>query len=125
MGGPHATFLDREVLAEEAAVDIVVRGEGEITLAELLSKLFGNGDLASVEGISFRRNGEVIRTPERPFIQNLDDLPYPAYQYFSLKQYRFFGRTILPILISRVAHSNALIVFRHGWQVENSAPETP
>jgi radical SAM superfamily enzyme YgiQ (UPF0313 family) len=101
LGGPHATFLDREVLTEEAAVDIVVRGEGEITIAELLSKLFSNSDLASVLGISFRRNGEVIRTPDRPFIQNLDDLPYPAYQYFALKQYRFFGRTILPILTSR------------------------
>ena len=118
LGGPHATFLDKDVLTEEPAVDIVVRGEGEITLAELLSKLFGNGDLGSVLGISFRRNGEIIRTPERPFIENLDDLPYPAYQYFSLKQYRFFGqnhpahlnqqRLPLPMLILRLVTD--------GWQ---------
>jgi anaerobic magnesium-protoporphyrin IX monomethyl ester cyclase len=101
LGGPHATFLDREVLTEEPAIDIIVRGEGEITAVELFSKLFGLGDLGSVAGITFRKNGDVIRTPDRPFIQNLDDLPYPAYQYFELKKYRFFGRTILPILTSR------------------------
>ena len=101
LGGPHATFLDREVLTEEPAIDVVVRGEGEVTIMELLSKLFGQGNLETVLGISFRKNGMVIRTPDRPLIQNLDDLPYPAYQCFALKQYRFFGRTILPILTSR------------------------
>ena len=101
LGGPHATFLDKEVLTEEPAIDIVVRGEGELTVIELFAKLFGYGDLQSVAGISFRRNGEVIRTPDRPYIQNLDDLPRPAYQYFALKKYQFFGKTILPILTSR------------------------
>ncbi|MCW3996817.1 MAG: B12-binding domain-containing radical SAM protein [Candidatus Bathyarchaeota archaeon] len=101
IGGPHASFLDREVLAEEPAIDIVVRGEGELTSVELLSKSLQGRDLSGILGISFRKNGEVIRTPDRPFIQNLDDLPYPAYQYFALRQYRFFGRTILPILTSR------------------------
>lgn len=101
LGGPHATFLDREVLTEEPTVDVVVRGEGEVTVIDLFSKLFGSGDLQSVAGISFRKNGEIIRTADRPFIQNLDDLPYPAYKYFALKQYHFFGKTILPILTSR------------------------
>jgi anaerobic magnesium-protoporphyrin IX monomethyl ester cyclase len=101
MGGPHATFLDKEVLTEEPAVDIVVRGEGELTVIELLSKLFGYGDLQSVSGISFRRNGQIVRTPDRPYIQNLDDLPRPAYQYFAWKKYQLFGKTILPLLTSR------------------------
>jgi len=101
LGGPHVTFLDKEVLAEEPAVDIVVRGEGELTVIELLSKVSGNGDLQSVLGISFRRNGQVVRTPDRPFIQNLDDLPRPAYHYFAWKKYQLFGKTILPLLTSR------------------------
>ena len=101
LGGPHATFMDKEVLTEEPAVDVVVRGEGEITIIELFSKLFGYGNLRSVSSISFRKNDEIVRTPDRSYIQNLDDLPYPAYQYFAVKKYQFFGKTILPILTSR------------------------
>jgi anaerobic magnesium-protoporphyrin IX monomethyl ester cyclase len=100
-GGPHATFMDSQILSEHPDVDIVVRGEGEETLLELLRHLFNSGDLQAVSGISFRKNGQIIRTPNRPFIQNLDELPRPAYQYFSLNRYQFFGKTILPILTSR------------------------
>jgi len=101
LGGPHATFMDSQVLSEYPDVDIVVRGEGEETLLELLSHLFDSGDLQTVSGISFRKNGQIIRTPNRPFIQNLDELPRPAYQYFPLKKYQFFGKLILPIMTSR------------------------
>jgi anaerobic magnesium-protoporphyrin IX monomethyl ester cyclase len=101
IGGPHATFMDKQILSEQPDVDVVVRGEGEETIIELLSKLFGSGDLKDVLGISFRKNGQIIRTPDRPFIQNLDDLPRPAFQYFALKKYQFFGKTIIPILTSR------------------------
>jgi len=101
LGGPHPTFLDSQILSEQPDVDVVVRGEGEETIIELLPRLVGSGDLQSVLGISFRKNGHVIRTPDRPFIQNLDELPRPAYQYFTLKKYQFFGKTILPILTSR------------------------
>jgi len=101
LGGPHATFMDSQILSENPDVDIVVRGEGEETLLELLRHLFGSGDLQAVSGISFRKNGQIIRTSNRPFIQNLEELPRPAYQYFSLNRYQFFGKTILPILTSR------------------------
>lgn len=101
IGGPHATFMDREILSEQPEVDVVVRGEGEETIIELLSALFGSGNLKDVLGISFRKNGQIISTPDRPFIQNLDELPRPAFQYFALKKYQFFGKTILPILTSR------------------------
>jgi radical SAM superfamily enzyme YgiQ (UPF0313 family) len=101
LGGPHATFMDSQILSENPDVDIVVRGEGEETLLELLRHLFDSGDLQAVSGISFRKNGQIIRTSNRPFIQNLEELPRPAYQYFSLNRYQFFGKTILPILTSR------------------------
>ncbi|HSQ53240.1 MAG TPA: radical SAM protein, partial [Acidobacteriota bacterium] len=42
-----------------------------------------------------------VRTPTRPYIQNLDELPRPAYKYFSLENYRLFGRKMLPIMTSR------------------------
>ena len=101
LGGPHATFLDSQILSENSDVDIIVRGEGEETLLELLLNLSYAGNLHNVSGISFRKNEEVVRTANRPFIQNLDELPYPAYHYFALSKYQFFGRRILPILTSR------------------------
>ena len=101
LGGPHATFMDRQIISEYLDVDIVVRGEGEQTLMELIDHLFNSGDLQAVSGISFRKNKQIVRTPNRPLISNLDELPRPAYQYFSLDKYRFFGKVILPILTSR------------------------
>jgi anaerobic magnesium-protoporphyrin IX monomethyl ester cyclase len=101
LGGPHATFMDSQILSENPEVDIVVRGEGEETLLELVRNLFDSSDLQTISGISFRKNGQIIRTSNRPFIQNLEELPRPAYQYFSLNRYQFFGKTVLPILTSR------------------------
>ena len=101
LGGPHATFMDEQVLSEEAAVDVVVRGEGEETLLELAKNVSNPKSLNRIQGITFRNNGQTVRTPTRPFIQNLDELPRPAYKYFPLEKYRLFGRRMLPIMTSR------------------------
>ena len=101
LGGPHATFMDKQVLAEEQAVDVIVRGEGEQTLLELVQNAGNLKALETIQGITFRKNGQTIRNPQRPFIQNLDDLPRPAYKHFDLEKYRLFGRKMLPIITSR------------------------
>jgi anaerobic magnesium-protoporphyrin IX monomethyl ester cyclase len=103
LGGPHVTVLDEQTLREQPEADIVVRGEGEQTILELVqiiheSKMKNLGEIA---GLTFRKDGQVVRTSDRPFIQNLDELPYPAYKHFSLSKYRFFGKTYLPIITSR------------------------
>ena len=102
LGGPHVTFMDEQVLSEEAAVDVVVRGEGEETLLELAENVSNTKSLNKIQGITFRNNdGQTVRTPTRPFIKNLDELPRPAYKHFPLEQYRLFGRRMLPIMTSR------------------------
>jgi anaerobic magnesium-protoporphyrin IX monomethyl ester cyclase len=103
LGGPHATIRDKQILSGHEEVDIVVRCEGEQTILDLACCVsnFGLKDLHEVAGITFRKNGQIIRTPNRPFIQDLDELPYPAYKYFPLKKYRLFGKLILPIITSR------------------------
>ena len=101
IGGPHATFMDKQVLTEEKAVDVVVRGEGEETLLELAQNVSNPQALKKIEGLTFTTNRETVRTPTRPYIQNLDELPRPAYKYFSLENYRLFGRKMLPIMTSR------------------------
>lgn len=101
MGGPHATFADKQILTEEAAVDIVVRGEGEETLLELAQHLPKLEKLHEIKGITFRKNNQIIQTPDRPFIQNLDELPRPAYKYIPIEKYRIHGKKLLPIMTSR------------------------
>jgi anaerobic magnesium-protoporphyrin IX monomethyl ester cyclase len=93
--------MDREILGQESTVDIVVRGEGEQTFLELAQYAFDSKSLHRVDGITFRNNRRIVRTPNRPFIQNLDQLPYPTYKHFQLKKYRLFGKLFLPIITSR------------------------
>ncbi len=97
MGGPHATFADNEILASEQSVDIIVRGEGEETIVELAQQK----KLGDVKGISFRKDKEIIRTGNRPYIQNLDALPRPAYHLLPMKKYNITGRNLLPVMSSR------------------------
>ncbi len=101
MGGPHATFADREILIDEKAVDIIVRGEGEETIVELAKQAPNMQKLGDVKGISFRKENQIIQTVNRPFIQDLDSLPRPAYKYVPMEKYRITGKTLLPIITSR------------------------
>jgi anaerobic magnesium-protoporphyrin IX monomethyl ester cyclase len=101
LGGPHATFMDKQVLAEELSVDVIVRGEGEQTLLELAQNSGNVKALEAIQGITFRKGRKSVRNPDRPYIQNLDDLPRPAFKHFDLEKYRLFGRKMLPIITSR------------------------
>jgi|GEM_PF-275223 len=77
-GGPHVTFLDKDVLRENSCVDIVVRREGEYTMIELAEFFIQKkGVLEDIKGISYKRNGTIIRTAVRPLIKELDKLPFP------------------------------------------------
>ena len=101
IGGPHVTFMDKETLIEEPAVDVVARGEGEDTILELAQQLPKLARLEEIEGITFRKNNQIIQNPIRPLIQNLDALPRPAYKYIPVDKYRVTGRRLLPIMTSR------------------------
>jgi len=78
MGGCHVTFTAEETLRDNPCVDVVVRGEGEYTLQELADRLQKGRSLEGVLGLSYRPNGQVVHNPPRPFIQDLDSLPWPA-----------------------------------------------
>lgn len=103
MGGPHVTVLDKEALAESSNLDIVVRGEGEQTMLEL-ARLTSEGNLKNlkdVQGITFRKNSQIIQTPDRPFITDIDSLPRPAHHHFDTNMYKLFGVNYMPIITSR------------------------
>lgn len=78
MGGPHVSFLAEETL-RSGLVDVVCRFEGEYTMLELTDHyLKGIGTLADIRGIAYLQEEELQMTPMRPFIENLDELPFPA-----------------------------------------------
>jgi anaerobic magnesium-protoporphyrin IX monomethyl ester cyclase len=111
MGGPHPCYIDEEILASPW-VDFIVHGEGEVTLLELVRIMEGRGkDWEGVQGLSFLRDGEVVRTPPRPFIRDLDSLPLPARHLVNMDHYRrtkFGERPTTPVFTSRgcPAHCN-------------------
>jgi anaerobic magnesium-protoporphyrin IX monomethyl ester cyclase len=75
-GGPHPSTAGRESL-NCPSIDICVRGEGESTIVDLLDAIEHERDLRDVKGICFRRGGEVVETPPRRVIENLDSLAFP------------------------------------------------
>ncbi len=101
LGGPHVTIADDQFLLQHPEVNVVVKGEGEQTIVELARYVAGQKSLSEIPGIVFNKNGQLIHTANRPCIQNLDELPYPAYHYFPLIKYRIFKKIGVPILTSR------------------------
>lgn len=89
MGGYHPTFNFIETLEDEN-VDIVIRGEGEYIMLNLVQALENQSSLHDVKGIVFedKNSKEIVVNPEAPLIQNLDELPFPALNLLPMKKYR-------------------------------------
>jgi anaerobic magnesium-protoporphyrin IX monomethyl ester cyclase len=70
-------------------IDVVVHGEGEITVVELVQALRSGSarDLYQVSGISFADGGRIVRTPPRRLLADLDSLPFPAYDLLPVECY--------------------------------------
>lgn len=77
-GGHFPTFNDEILLQEWPELDVVVRGEGDLVLVDLLNSWQTGGDLEQVAGITCRMRGQILRTPFRPLLDDLDSLPWPV-----------------------------------------------
>jgi len=91
LGGPHASFALSETLLRAHWIDVVVIGEGERTLVELVRALEKGNDFRQVAGIAFREDNRVIKTEPRPLIEDLDELPPPERHLLPLSKYRALG----------------------------------
>jgi magnesium-protoporphyrin IX monomethyl ester (oxidative) cyclase len=87
VGGPHVTVMPKEFLDVAKNVDVAVTGEGEYSMLEIAQHFEGKKQLKEILGIAYRQNGEVTVNSPRPFIANLDELPYPAYDHVNMEQY--------------------------------------
>jgi radical SAM superfamily enzyme YgiQ (UPF0313 family) len=82
-GGPHPSVLPEEAIAQDC-VDVIALGEAEETLTELVA---AGGDPAGIDGLWYKRDGEVIRNQPRMPIHDLGTLPHPARDLVDMEAY--------------------------------------
>jgi len=102
LGGVHVTFEPEKALQNEF-VDAVCIGEGEETIVEVAERVEEGKSLEGVRGIYYREEGKIRKNEPRGFIENLDSLPFPAYDLMPLEKYTVFGQRLeqFPVISSR------------------------
>lgn len=86
LGGPHVTVRPEDLMKIDE-IDIGVIGEGEITMVDLIKWKKNGGSLDAVNGIVYKKDGELAFTKPRKLIRNITALPFPAYHLFPLESY--------------------------------------
>lgn len=104
VGGPHPSAYTERVMANPH-IDYAVVGEGELTLDDLVRTLRSGGDVSAIDGLAFRRNGAVRVNPRQRYIEDLDTLPFPAWDLIPLKVYKKFIR------MSRCGTDDYMVLF--------------
>ena len=94
MGGPHVSFCAQQTLETFPELDVIVLGEGEETLVDLMRTVEETQNLDTVRGIAYRIGSKIKITVKRNFIENLDLLPLPARHQLALGRYRTLGMPI-------------------------------
>ena len=91
IGGVHASALPDETIKEKN-IDVLVYGEGELTMLELVS----GKALKDITGIYYKEGGEIIKNPPRGLVKDIDIFPYPLYEDLPIEKYgtEFFGATL-------------------------------
>lgn len=85
-GGPHPTILPDSCFEHEF-IDAVCIGEGELTMLDYVNEFYGNKDFTKVKGVWFRMGSAIIKNLSRIPIEDLDKLPFPAYELFDMESY--------------------------------------
>ncbi|MCF7917111.1 MAG: B12-binding domain-containing radical SAM protein [Candidatus Omnitrophica bacterium] len=120
VGGPHASALPEETLAENS-IDIVVQGEGEETIVEVMDKLMNNkkSELNKVTGIFYKYRGDIQSSGSRILIPDLDLVPFPAWHLLPLNSYSVpstggnRSERVFAIISSRGCPSNCIFCDSH------------
>jgi len=82
VGGPHARLCPEDIINMHE-VDVVFTGEAEMSIQS-----YANGmDLSKIQGIYYKTSGKIIRNEHTQVIQNLDEIPFPAYESFNIAEY--------------------------------------
>jgi len=84
-GGSHPSALPEDTF--DYGFDIIVKGEGEQVIVELVKALKEKKDLSSVDGIYYRKDGKIVYTRQQKLIESLDSLPFPARDLLPMRKY--------------------------------------
>jgi anaerobic magnesium-protoporphyrin IX monomethyl ester cyclase len=114
MGGPHVSYDWADTLKNYPEIDLIIVGEGEDTLRELLPVIQDRAAWDTVKGIAFRKDGQAYFTGVRPFIGDLDILPVPARHLLPISRYLAMGFPV-SIITSRGCPNQC--IFCLGWRM--------
>lgn len=111
IGGPHVISMQRinrlDTIFESGYVDFAISGEGELTTVELAKALESReNDFSKIDGLVWKRQGKLIINKPRAEIENLDEIPFPAFELLKSKGYKrtpssFRKEPVYPIMIGR------------------------
>ena len=108
IGGPHVSSLPRETLEEFGEFDLGIINEGEYTLPELIASGKAGRDVAAIPGIVYRDGLEVKLSPPRKNIEDLDSIPFPAWdllphlpKYYKPSPHSYFSLPSSSLMSSR------------------------
>ncbi|MBN1592268.1 MAG: cobalamin-dependent protein [Candidatus Coatesbacteria bacterium] len=86
VGGEHTSALPEESL-EKHYIDFVVIGEGEYTMRDLMRRISEGADYSDLDGLGFKKDGQIVVNPKTKFIENIDELPLPARHLLPMETY--------------------------------------
>lgn len=128
--GGHGPTPDPDYFLTITGADIIVRGEGEITIIELIRAIAGKRPLADILGIAYKDGPSVVVTGERPLIQDLETIPMPAYHLFPMNFYWMLREPkslptdrVLPILSARGCTFKCSFCYRMDKGLRNRSAE--
>ncbi len=106
--GGHGPAPEPEFFLKKTLADVAVIGEGEDTIVELIDALINRRSLDNVNGIAYRDGTKVLVNKRRELIQDIDSIPWPAYDLFPIEYYRLLRMPhathsdfVLPLLSGR------------------------
>lgn len=85
--GGHLAAPEPEYFLKKTECDLIVIGEGENTIIEIIDALENKKSLLEVDGIAYKSQGGVVQTPKRELIQDIDTIPFPAWDLFPMDHY--------------------------------------
>ena len=125
MGGPHVSFDYENTLKHYPEIDLVVVGEGEQTIADMVPVIKNRLAWLGVEGIAYRDHGKVVFTGERELIRDLDSLPFPSRHLLPMSRYLALGFPI-SIITSRGCPNRCIFCQGHrmvGHRIRSRSPQ--
>lgn len=108
LGGPHATLSPEDTLMCHESIDYIIKGEGELTLLELINSLELNREANLVKGLYFRnsKDNKIFFTGQRELVSDLDIFPFPARHLINLEKYNMYSEIKV---VGKVKAANILV----------------